>query len=174
VARSTIQPTGVERSFDPDKIIVSKTDTKGILTYANGLFCEVAGYTESEVIGKPHNMIRHPDMPRCIFKFLWDNIQSGKEIFAYVFNLCKTGEHYWVLAHVTPTFDAGHNIIGFHSSRRVPEEGALALMRDLYPKLRAEELRHSSPKDGLNASMGMLQNLLAEKGVGYDEFIHSL
>lgn len=89
MAHSAVQPTGIERSFDPDKIIVSKTDTKGKITYANSVFLDIAGYTENEIMGAPHNLVRHPDMPRCIFGFLWTNLQAGKEVFAYVLNLCK-------------------------------------------------------------------------------------
>ena len=94
MSRPLITPTGVERSFSPDEIIVSKTDTKGIITYANKIFLDIAGYTEDEVLGKPHNMIRHPDMPRCIFELLWQTIQQKKEIFAYVVNMAKNGDHY--------------------------------------------------------------------------------
>ena len=79
-----IRPTGVETTISDNEIIVSKTDTRGIIQYANDVFMRVAKYDESEVIGQPHNMIRHPDMPRTIFKLLWDTIASGQEIFAYV------------------------------------------------------------------------------------------
>jgi PAS domain-containing protein len=84
VKETTIRPTDVERTFREDQIIVSKTNTKGIITYANRTFLEVALYTEQEVLGQPHNMIRHPDMPRCVFKLLWDTLVTGNEIFAYV------------------------------------------------------------------------------------------
>ena len=174
MARSIVQPTGKERSFDPNTIIVSKTDSKGIITYANRVFLEVAGYTEDEVIGMPHNIIRHPEMPRCIFKYLWDTIETGQEVFAYVVNLAKNGDHYWVYAHVTPTLDNDMNVIGYHSSRRVPEERPLAVVKQLYQSLLTEEQRHTSPKDGLETSMGMVLNILNEKGMGYAEFIHSL
>jgi PAS domain S-box-containing protein len=72
----TVKPTGVERSFPEDEIIVSKTDMKGRITYANETFPNVAGYTEEEVLGQPHNIIRHPDMPRCVFKLLWDTLKA--------------------------------------------------------------------------------------------------
>ena len=174
MARPTIQPSGVERTFDPDKIIVSKTDAKGVITYANRTFLDIAGYTEVEIIGQPHNIIRHPDMPRCIFKYLWDTIETGKEVFAYVINMAKNGDHYWVYAHVTPTYDNNGTIFSYHSSRRVPDPRPLAIIKELYPSLLAEEKRHSSPKDGLDSSMNMVLSVLGEKGVGYDEFIHGL
>jgi PAS domain S-box-containing protein len=112
-----VQPTGRERTWGDEELIVSKTDLKGIITYANRTFLSVAGYTEQEILGKPHSIIRHPDMPRCVFKLLWDTIESGNEIFAYVKNMAKNGDHYWVFAHVTPTLDAHGNIIGYHANR---------------------------------------------------------
>lgn len=172
--RPKVRPTGVERTFDPDELIVSKTNLKGEITYANDVFCRIAGYRESEVVGAPHNIIRHPDMPRCVFKLLWDRIQSGKEIFAYVVNLAENGDHYWVLAHVTPTFDVNGTIIGYHSNRRVPEKGAVTKVRDLYAKLRAEERKHGDRKEGLDSAQEMLQALLKDSGMEYDEFAFSL
>jgi PAS domain-containing protein len=79
MSQSRIQPSGHETFFGVDEIIVSKTDLKGIILYANETFLKVAGYSESEVLGKPHNIIRHPDMPRCVFKLLWDTISAGNE-----------------------------------------------------------------------------------------------
>ena len=103
--------TGVERTFAPTDIIVTKTDLKGIITYANQVFLDVAGITEAQAIGAPHSIIRHPDMPRAVFALLWSRLQAGKEIFAYVLNMAATGDHYWVHAHVTPTFDRSGRII---------------------------------------------------------------
>ena len=128
-----IQPTGIESHFGKDEIIVTKTDRKGLITYANDVFQRVSGYSEEELIGQQHNIIRHPDMPRCVFKLLWDTIEGGKEIFAYVVNLSKNGNHYWVLAHVTPTFDAGGRIIGYHSNRRKPRPEAVRDQAALRP-----------------------------------------
>ncbi|MCW9033009.1 MAG: PAS domain-containing protein [Alphaproteobacteria bacterium] len=167
--------TGVERTFDRDDIIVSKTNTKGQLTYVNNIFLEIADYTEAEIIGKPHNVIRHPDMPRCIFKALWDSIKAGEEIFAYVMNRTKYGDYYWVLAHVTPTFEGPNKeIVGYHSNRRVPEKKALDIIKPLYAKLLAEEKSHSNPKEGLAASTRMLQQTLEPYGGRYDKFVLSI
>ena len=170
----SITPTGVERTFDENDIIVSKTDLKGRITYANHTFMDVSGYTEDELLGKPHNLIRHPDMPRCVFKLLWDTIADGREIFAYVVNLCKNGDHYWVLAHVTPTFDGSHQIVGYHSSRRVPERSAVSAIEGLYAKLRSEEARQDDKKSAIDASTQALAAALAEHNVEYDEFVFSL
>lgn len=81
---SIITPTGKERFFNENELIVSKTDTGGRITYANDVFLRVAGLTENDALGAPHSLIRHPDMPRAVFKLLWDTIASGQEIFAYV------------------------------------------------------------------------------------------
>ncbi|WP_346908780.1 PAS domain-containing protein [uncultured Roseibium sp.] len=167
--------TGVERTFPDDDIIVSKTDLKGRITYANQVFLHLAGYTEKEVMGQPHSIIRHPAMPRCVFKLLWATIEAGQEIFAYVINRAKNGDHYWVYAHVTPSFDAGGRIIGYHSNRRVPERHIVDdHIVPLYQALREEEARHQSRKDGMMAAEQMVFDVLAQKGVAYDEFIATL
>lgn len=172
--KPTVIPTGRERTFDETEIIVSKTDLKGIITYANHVFVRVAGYSESELLGKPHNVIRHPDMPRCVFKLLWDTIAEGNEIFAYVVNLCQNGDHYWVLAHVTPSYDLLGNLIGYHSSRRKPDPAKLAKVIPLYEALLECENSYSNPREGMAAATQMLMQQLEESGVEYDEFVLSL
>ncbi len=149
--------------------LVSKTDIKGRITYCNQLFMKVAGYSESELLGKPHNIVRHSDMPRIIFKLLWERIQNNKEIFAYVKNKTKNGGYYWVYANVTASTDDKGNIIGYYSVRRKVNEQALPTVEDLYAKLLQEESR-----GGMDASQKYLNNLLKEKGVSYDEFVTSL
>ncbi len=120
-------------------------------------------------------MIRHPDMPRCVFKLLWDTLEAKKEIFAYVINMCKNGDHYWVFAHVTPSFDGSGNVNGYHSNRRVPDRGVLdGTIIPLYKQLLEEEQSHKNRKDGMNSSFQKLLNLLKEKGVDYDELIFAL
>ena len=167
--------TKVERHFDDDEIIVSKTDLKGRITYANDVFLRVAGYTEEECLGQPHSMIRHPEMPRCVFGLLWDTLESGREIFAYVVNRSANGDHYWVNAHVTPSRDGSGNIIGYHSNRRVPDRSVLEeKIIPLYKDLLAEEQRHKNKKEGLQASTAMLTGLLKESGLEYDEFVATL
>ena len=162
-------PTNNEVTFPEDNIIVSKTDTKGRITYCNELFIQMSGYSEEELLDQPHNILRHPDMPRAIFKLLWDTIQSKEEINAYAKNLCKDGSYYWVFANVTPSFDEKDNIIGYFSVRRKPKQASLNIIKDLYTKLL--QIEKSS---GMEASMKYLQELLKEKGVSYEEFIISL
>lgn len=169
------QLTGVELTFGQEEIIVSKTDLKGNITYANEVFLRLAGYTEDEVMYQPHSLIRHPDMPRAVFKLLWDTLATGKEIFAYVVNKAKNGDHYWVLAHVTPSYDSGGEIIGYHSNRRVPDPNTVqTVIAPLYKQLLDIENSHENRKEGMNAAFAALVSLLEEKGVGYDELIFSL
>lgn len=167
--------TGVERFFDEDEVIVSKTDLKGRITYCNSVFQRLAGMSEPELIGQPHSIIRHPDMPRCIFKLLWDTLAQDKEIFAYVVNRSVNGDHYWVLAHVTPSYDQSGTVVGYHSSRRVPNRKTLeSVVIPLYRQLLQEEARHANSKEGMQASFNQVLKLLADKGVSYDELIFSL
>jgi len=170
----TVQPTSRERFFPEEDIIVSKTDLKGRITYANRTFLDVALYTEEEVLGKPHNIIRHPDMPRCVFKLLWDTLEMRKEIFAYVKNMAKNGDFYWVFAHVTPTFDAAGNVIGYHSNRRLPERKQVELFGDIYRQLLAEEQRHGDWRTGMEAAGKMLEKMVSAQGMAYEEFIFSV
>ncbi|MEH6629832.1 MAG: PAS domain-containing protein [Halopseudomonas aestusnigri] len=163
--------TNVERFFGDDEIIVSKTDLKGHITYANEVFLSIADFTEKEVLGQPHSMIRHPSMPRSIFKLLWETLEKKQEIFAYVKNRAKNGDYYWVIAHVTPSRDKSSNIVGYHSNRRVPERKVLdETIIPLYDDLLSEE-RQGGRKHGLENSYTKLTSLLASKGVEYDEFI---
>ena len=167
--------TGVERTFGADELIVSKTDPKGRITYGNAVFYGLSGYTEDELLGQPHSTIRHPQMPRAVFKLLWDTIGSGSEIFAYVVNRAKNGDHYWVFAHVTPNFDSRGAIVGYHSSRRRPRAEALAKIRPLYERVLAEEKRHADGRAGLAASFRMLCESVERAGFdGYDRFVLSL
>ena len=175
MARKQIVPTNVERFFDKDDIIVSKTDLKGCVTYANATFCGIAGYTEREVVGQPHSLIRHPDMPRAVFKLLWDTLGEGRELFAYVKNMAKNGDHYWVFAHVTPSRDPAGAIIGYHSNRRVPDrrvlEGAII---PLYADLLREEKSHRNGKEALGASWRQLTDFVQSRNMAYDQLVFSL
>jgi PAS domain S-box-containing protein len=169
-----VRPTGVERFFGDDEIIVSKTDSRGIITYANDVFQRVAGYSERELLGQPHNLIRHPDMPQSVFRYLWQTIAAGQEIFAYVVNQSRNGDHYWVLAHVTPTFDASGRIIGYHSNRRVPDRSAVRAVEPVYAAMLAEERRAGNADQGMKAALGLLSAELQKLGMDYEQFVFSL
>jgi len=163
---SKTPPTTHEKVMKQEDFIISKTDTKGKITYCNEIFMDMAMMSEAELLGKPHSIVRHPDMPKVVFKLLWEKVHSGKEIFAYVKNLSKDGSFYWVFANVTPSFDASHKIIGYHSVRIKPNEKAFQVIKPLYQKLLSLE-----SSSGIQSSEDYLNNLLHEKGVSYDEFV---
>jgi PAS domain S-box-containing protein len=167
-------PSGREKTFAEHEIIVSKTDLKGHITYANDVFIRVSGFTEAELLGQPHNLIRHPAMPGAVFKLLWDTLAAGREIFAYVLNQSKNGDEYWVFAHVTPSFDRSGRIVGYHSNRRVPYPDALPKVKALYAAMREEEQKHSNWQQAMEASTRMLVTALERSGMTYDEFVFSL
>lgn len=174
MSKSTIKPTGRESLFRHDEIIVSKTDLKGRLIYANDVFLRVSGYSAKDLIGQPHSIIRHPDMPRCVFKLLWDTISTEGEIFAYINNLASNGDHYWVLAHVTPSFDGQGNIIGYHSNRRKPDPEKVEKVIALYADLRARENDVDNRKDGMGEAYTYFMTSLNTQGIDYDEFVLTL
>ena len=163
-----------ERTFGDDEIIVSKTDPKGRILYANEVFCRVGLYEEHELVGQQHSIVRHPDMPRSVFHLLWQRIQSGREIFAYVKNMAKNGDYYWVFAHVTPSYGRDGQIDGYHSNRRRPRAVAIRQIEQLYAKLLEEENRHADRKQGMHAGVALLEKILDDRGLSYDEFVLGL
>ncbi|HEY9203993.1 MAG TPA: PAS domain-containing protein [Sulfurimonas sp.] len=149
--------------------IVSKTDLKGKITYCNKIFMKMAEYKEEELLGKPHSIIRHPDMPKAVFKYLWDTIPTKQEVFAFVVNRTKNDNHYWVFTNVTASVDKNGKIIGYYSVRRKPNPEALKVIIPLY-----KEMLRVEKSEGVEASFKVLTDILQEKGVGYDELIISL
>ncbi|MFZ5789986.1 MAG: PAS domain-containing protein [Pseudomonadota bacterium] len=171
----TVQPTRVERFLEPHRVIVSKTDLRGRIIYVNRTFMTISGYEEEELLGQPHSIIRHPDMPRCIFKLLWDLLGEGREVFAYVKNMARTGDFYWVFAHVTPSRGADGKAVGYHSNRRAPERRVLAEhIEPLYRRFLEIEASAPDRRIGLERSAAALAQLLRDKGLSYEEFVFSL
>ena len=164
-----VMPNNNEKHLSADEFIVSKTDKSGKLIYGNKIFIKISGYSENELLGQPHSILRHPDMPKIIFKYLWDRVKEKKEIFAYVKNLCKDGSYYWVLANVTVTLDGNDNVIDLHSVRRKPSSKSMQIIPDLYKQLLASER-----SGGMQASEKLLNTILNEKGESYDDFIFNL
>jgi PAS domain S-box-containing protein len=168
-----IVPTQNEKVMREDDFLVSKTDLKGRILYGNQIFIEYSGYSEQELLGSQHNIVRHPDMPRGVFKLLWDVLQAEQECFAYVKNMSKDGSYYWVFANVTPSRDAQGRVEGYFSVRRKPKQSAIAVVTDVYAKMLAEE-RRAGPKDACAASVALLTGLLAQQKVSYESFILSI
>lgn len=171
---SGTHPSGIERELGSDDVIVTKTDLRGRITYANEVFCRISALTETQVIGQPHSLIRHPEMPRAVFRLLWDTVQQDRELFAYVVNLAADGAHYWVLAHITPSRDARGRIVGYHSNRRRPARAAVARVRPLYQRLRAEEAQHRRAVDATSAGGALLDRILADQDTTYERFVWDL
>lgn len=160
-------PINEQIQLSTKKYIVSKTDAKGIIEYGNDYFVEISGYTESELIGKPHNIIRHPDMPRVVFKMMWDRINRGKNIMAVVKNMAKDGRYYWVVTEFEPKIDPISNDIISHTAfRKAAPQKAIDTMEPIYQKLLEIE------KDGgMEASEKYLRGFFEEKRTTYDEFM---
>lgn len=168
------RPTGVERSFGDDEIIVTKTDVQGRITYANDIFLRVSAYREADVLGRPHNLVRHPEMPAAIFRLLWDTLALREEIFAYVLNLAGDGAHYWVFAHVTPSISAAGDVVGYHSNRRSPAREAVREVQGLYATLRRVEAAAPNAREAVQASSEALTAFLDERGQSYSEYVWQL
>lgn len=171
--KSKVTPTRHERVMREEDFIVSKTDVRGRITYGNRIFIEFSGYSSAELIGMQHNIIRHPDMPRGVFKLLWDTIGAERECFAYVKNMSKDGGFYWVFANVTPDYDKDGKVCGYFSVRRKPAREAVDTMAEIY-HLMLEEERKAGVRDAVAASQAWLSNVLAQKGVSYEEFVLAL
>lgn len=168
-----VQPNDRERSLGDDDFIVSKTDLKGRILYSNRIFIDLSGYDEAELLGSPHNIIRHPDMPRGVFKLLWNTIQAGEECNAYIKNMCKDGGFYWVFANVMPDFDADGHVIGYTSVRRKPRVEAVRFISGVYKEMLRIE-REAGPRDATSVSLAYLTGMIAEKGTDYAKFVFNL
>ncbi|CAK0779087.1 Aerotaxis receptor Aer [Gammaproteobacteria bacterium] len=169
----TIIPNNRERLMREGDFIVSKTDTRGIIIYGNPIFIEFSGYTEQELLGTHHNIIRHPDMPRAAFKLAWDTIKTGKEFFGYVKNMSKDGSFYWVFAHITPDLGQNGEIVGYYSVRRCPKRGAIEKIEPIYRKMLAAE-QTVGARQAIEASTKVLLDVLNSIGTSYEELVFTL
>lgn len=159
-------PTQHEVILKEEDFIISKTDLKSKILYGNRIFIKISGYSEKELLGKPHNILRHPDMPRCAFKILYDHIQNGKEWFGFVKNLRKNGGYYWVFANISPTYDSNGNMIGYYSVRRKPRDGFKSIIEPLY-----QQLLNIESTGGMNASLEAVEELLNKHSMNFNELM---
>lgn len=158
------RPIDEEIALDPKRYIVSETDEKGKITFVNDYFMEISGYSKEELMGKAHSIVRHPDMPKVVFKLLWETISQGKNINAVVKNLAKDGRYYWIFTEFESRFDADTGkIIGYHADRKTISKHVLEVIADLYAELLTIE-----KKEGLEASEKYLIAFLKEKGDDVD------
>ena len=139
MSRPSIAISGQLIKVPTNRFIVSKSDLNGNITYANRMFMEISGYSEAELLNNPHNIIRHPDMPKALFAHLWKTLKAGTEFFGYVKNCSAQGHGYWVFAHIVQERDADDNIVGYSSFRRGASDDAIAVLEPMYQKLLQQE-----------------------------------
>ncbi len=170
---NSIIPTQREVSFLDSELIVSKTDFAGKITYANRVFMRVSNFSEHELLGKNHNVIRHPDMPAGVFYGLWKTLKSGNEFFGLVKNITAGGDFYWVFANITPDM-SDSKIVGFYSVRRQAPKAAIQFIEPIYKKMR--EIEGTKPKQNdAERSWKYLLNVITESDYcSYDAFALNL
>jgi len=158
-----------EIKFSKKKFIVSKTDLKGKIIFINKNFCEISGYSEAELIGVPHNILRHPDMPKAVFFLVWQSLLAGNKISGVVKNLAKDGRYYWVIADFEAKKDGEGNIVALTAFRRAAPDDVVETAEELYATMLAIEKKH-----GMEKSLAYLEGFLEENNLTYNEFIEEL
>jgi PAS domain S-box-containing protein len=168
---SPVTPSqGREVLLAADELIITKTDTTGHITYANRVFMRIAGYGEAQLIGQPHNLIRHPDMPRGVYRMMWKTLQAGQEFFGVVKNYTSSGDYYWVFANITPDYGLDRSLQGYFSVRRQAARSAIETVQPVYAEMCQIEARHSK-SEAPDASMDWLLNDLRQQGSNYESFV---
>lgn len=169
-----ITPNALEKKLADDDFIVSKTDISGRITYANRIFMTIAGYTELELLNQQHNIIRHPDMPRGVFRFMWNTLKAGDEFFGFAKNLCADGGYYWVFANITPDYDRDGQLQGYYSVRRNPPRSALDVIIPIYQQMLSIE-KQSASKEAPDLSLAYLFKVVEQSGAkNYNSLILNL
>jgi PAS domain S-box-containing protein len=156
-----------EVEVTPVDIVVSKTDIEGNIEYANQIFFKLSGYNKKELTYEPHSILRHPDMPKIVFKHLWSELKKGNEVYAFVKNLTKNGSFYWVLAYVRPTLNPDGSLRNYVSTRKTMSSTARAFIEPLYA-----ELLEIEKNSGVDASERVLMERLA--GREFNQFMIDL
>ena len=169
-----IATTANELVMREDDFIVSKTNPKGKITYCNKIFIEFSEFTEIELLGQPHNIIRHPDMPRAVYRLMWKTLQEGNEFNGIVKNRTKTGKFYWTYANATPSYDIHDEVVGYYSVRRAPQRDTVKIMDSLYRDMINAESQHSNATESMDASFAILMDAIKTSGKEYNEYIISL
>jgi aerotaxis receptor len=171
--QQTIVPVNSPRTFGTHELFFSTTDRRGVIEAGNGVFARIADYPLADLIGAPHNVIRHPDMPRALFKLFWDYLHDGKLVAAYVKNLAKDGCYYWVLALAIPIGDR------YLSVRFKPTSPLQGTVEKLYAEMRQIESRAARDDEAGAAGMAAAtEHLLTTLGglgfAGYDSFMRTI
>lgn len=159
-----------EVAWDKTQVIMSKTNSRGIIEYANEVFVDVCGYEDYELMGQPHSIIRHPDMPKVIFKVLWEKLKNGENFHAIVKNLAKSGRYYWVITDFEISKNSEGEIVNYFARRRaVPQEVITSHIEPLYKKLLQIE-----GASGIEYSEKYLNGFLEEMNKTYVQYILEL
>jgi len=149
-------PIDEEVIFDGG-VMITETDPRGIITYANRKFREMTGFTKEELIGSPHHINRHPDMPKGAFRAMWKTISSKKIWRGYVKNLRKDGRYYWVLVYIQPKVDEDGNIVGYTAGRKIASRQAIEEASELYEQFKGDEY---------------IDDPVFDDGAHYHEYLH--
>ena len=160
-----ITPTDVEREVTSVDIIVSKGNEAGDIIYANPIFFKIAGYTQGEMLDQPHSMIRHPDMPKIIFSYLWSSLKDKEDVKTFVKNMTKDGSFYWVYAHVRAATNPDGTLRNYVSTRKTMSPKAREIIEPLYKKIKEVE-----DASGMDESLPVLKDFLKEHGGSIDTF----
>lgn len=158
-----------------NEIIVSKTDPKSHITYCNEMFIDISGYKESELLGQPHNIIRHADMPQSVFSLLWSTLKSQQEFLGLVKNRCKNGDYYWAFANITPSYNSSKEVVGYYSVRRKPPQSMIDKFASMYKQmLHIESQSAGNKEEGIKQSLAFLLGEISEYGEDYDDALLKL
>ena len=162
-------PIDEEIKFNKKKFIVSKTDINGVITFANKNFCDISGYSESELLGAPHSIVRHPDMPGSIFFLIWNSLLRGEPVSGVIKNLAKSGKYYWVIADFDIKKDKNGNIKSFTAFRRASPQHVIDEVEELY-----DTMLNIEKRKGIQTALSYLESYLEDKGMNYEEFLNDL
>ena len=162
-------PINEEIIIPDDQVLISVTDPKGNIIEANDIFAKVSGYSEDELVGSSHNIIRHPDMPKIMFKIVWDHIMDKENVMAVVKNLAKDGKYYWVVTDFVTRVDADRNIINYTAYRRPVHDKVKQAVIPLYKALCAIE-----DVAGMDAAEKFLNDYFEERDLNYDDMIEDI
>ncbi len=155
-----------------DDLIVTKADLKGNIIYCNDTFLIYSNLHEEQVLGQPHSMVRHPDMPRTIFRLLWETVNSHNEFIGFIKNRCSDGRFYWSFAIITPSFDAENQLIGYLSVRRCPRRESVEYFANLYREMRQIEEQATDAEEGIGQSLDHLHSHIGSDR-SYHEYVFS-
>lgn len=170
---STGVSTGVEVSFDKSELIVSKTDLRGNITYANRIFMRVSNFNEQALIGKNHNIIRHTDMPAGVFYGLWKSLKAEQEFLGFIKNSTADNNYYWVFANITPDY-VNEKVVGFYSVRRFAPKAAVKIMEQHYRDMHVLERGANKQEAAKTSWQTMTDNIKQEHNMSYAEYVLSL